>query len=147
MRCALRYRTAMFPKPKTMTAQMLPITVKKARVSLRVKRMPFQPLPDGHPAVPSVYAVGRFEHFEYLSMELFGPSMSDTSQPVEVRKRIAPHAIVQRCMLPYCIASVTEVIASEGRLVHPSNFLFASPGLSPRPWPTKESRSRPGLSP
>jgi hypothetical protein len=62
-----------------MTAQMLPITVKKARVSLRVKRTPFQPLPDGHPAVPFVYAVGRFEHVEYLSMELFGPSMSDTT--------------------------------------------------------------------
>jgi serine/threonine protein kinase len=31
----------------------------------------------GHPSIPPVIAYGRFEHFEYLALELLGPSLGD----------------------------------------------------------------------
>jgi hypothetical protein len=58
----------------------------------------------GHPAIPSLYAVGRFKHFEYLSMELLGPSLGDiTGQADKVRQNIAPQVAVQmvRASLSY----------------------------------------------
>jgi casein kinase I family protein HRR25 len=59
------------------------VAVKKSRVSLRVKRTLFhhearvlQSL-QGHPSIPAVYAIGRFNHFEYLAMELLTRSLGD----------------------------------------------------------------------
>lgn len=31
----------------------------------------------GHPSIPTVFAYGRFAHFEYLAMELLGRDLSD----------------------------------------------------------------------
>jgi len=31
----------------------------------------------GHPAIPVVYGYGRLKHFEYLTMELLGPSIRE----------------------------------------------------------------------
>jgi len=83
-----------------MTGQV--VAVKKSRVSLRVKRTLFQHEArvlltlQGHPALPLMYAIGRFQHFEYISMELLGPSIGDIKgQDVGVRKRIAPQLAVQ----------------------------------------------------
>jgi len=30
-----------------------------------------------HPAIPDVYGYGHLEHFEYLAMELLGPSIAE----------------------------------------------------------------------
>jgi hypothetical protein len=60
--------------------------VKKSRVSLRVKRTILKheghvlQLLKGHPSIPAVYAHGRLEHFEYLSMELLGRCVGDLHQ-------------------------------------------------------------------
>ena len=57
--------------------------MKKSRVSLRVKRTVLKhegrilQLLQGHPSIPEVYAHGRLEHFEYLSMELLGRCVGD----------------------------------------------------------------------
>lgn len=59
------------------------VALKKSRVSLRVKRPLLQHEArillrlQGHAAIPNLYAYGRLEHFEYLSMELLGPSLRD----------------------------------------------------------------------
>ena len=60
--------------------------MKKSRVSLRVKRTALKhegrilQLLQGHPSIPEVYAHGRLEHFEYLSMELLGRCVGDLHQ-------------------------------------------------------------------
>ncbi|KIM74543.1 hypothetical protein PILCRDRAFT_828099 [Piloderma croceum F 1598] len=59
------------------------VAVKKSRVSLRVERTILKheghilQFLQGHPSIPEVYAYGRFEHFEYLSMELLGKCLGD----------------------------------------------------------------------
>lgn len=87
-----------------MTGQL--VAVKKSRVSLRVKRTLFQHEAlvlrtlRGHPAIPAVYAVGRFEHFEYLSIELLGKSLGDIrGQSEQVRKEIVPPIAIQMVLL------------------------------------------------
>jgi hypothetical protein len=32
---------------------------------------------EGHAAIPAVYGNGQLEHFEYMAMELLGPSMAE----------------------------------------------------------------------
>jgi hypothetical protein len=34
----------------------------------------------GHPATPNVFGHGHFDHFEYLAMELLGPSLGDVME-------------------------------------------------------------------
>lgn len=59
------------------------VAVKKSRVPLRVKRTTLQyesrilQLLQGHPAIPVIYGYGHLPHFEYLAMELLGPSIKD----------------------------------------------------------------------
>ncbi|KAK7685976.1 hypothetical protein QCA50_010786 [Cerrena zonata] len=59
------------------------VALKKARVSLRVKRSLLQheaaviKLLHGHPAIPNVFAYDRIEHFELLSMEHFDQCLGD----------------------------------------------------------------------
>jgi hypothetical protein len=66
------------------------VAVKKSGVSLRVRTL------YGHPAILLVFAVGQFKHFEYRSVELFGPSIADfMGQTVEIRKKIAPRVAAQ----------------------------------------------------
>ncbi|KAG9078306.1 hypothetical protein FS749_009712 [Ceratobasidium sp. UAMH 11750] len=60
------------------------VALKQSRVSLRVKRSLLRheaavlQLLSGHRAIPEVYAYGRVEHFELLSMQLLGQSLGDT---------------------------------------------------------------------
>ncbi|KAJ7116813.1 kinase-like domain-containing protein [Mycena crocata] len=62
------------------------VAVKKSRVSVRCRRTPLQyeamllSLLQGHSSIPQVFALGRFEHFEYMSMELLGPSIRCTAE-------------------------------------------------------------------
>lgn len=59
------------------------VALKKSRVSLRVKRPLLQhearilKLLSGHPSIPKVYAYGRVEHFELLSMQQLSQSLGD----------------------------------------------------------------------
>ncbi|KAF8600218.1 kinase-like protein [Ceratobasidium sp. AG-I] len=68
--------------------------VKKSRASLRVKRPHLQhegrliQMLQGHPSIPTLFGYGRFEHFEYLSMELLEASLSHLyteSHPVPIQ--------------------------------------------------------------
>ena len=62
------------------------VALKKSRVSLRVKRTLLQhearvlQLLAGYPNVPAVFAYGRVEHFEFLSMQLLHRSLADVVQ-------------------------------------------------------------------
>ena len=65
------------------------VAIKKSRVSLRVKHTLFhhearvlQSL-QGHPSIPAVYAIGRFNHFEYLAIELLAQSLGDLKGQLE----------------------------------------------------------------
>ncbi|TFK42043.1 kinase-like domain-containing protein [Crucibulum laeve] len=59
------------------------VAVKKSRVSQKVKRPILRyestviQLLQGHPAIPEVYGYGQLPHFEYLAMELLGPSVKE----------------------------------------------------------------------
>jgi len=54
------------------------VAIKKSRVSNRVKRtiLLLQVL-QGGPLIPVVYGYGQLDHFEYMAMELLGPSVAD----------------------------------------------------------------------
>ncbi|TDL20435.1 kinase-like protein [Rickenella mellea] len=59
------------------------VAIKKSRVSKKVQRPALQheirilQLLQGHVAIPAVYGYGHLEHFEYMSMELLGPSIAE----------------------------------------------------------------------
>jgi serine/threonine protein kinase len=59
------------------------VALKKSRVSLRVKRTTLEyeanilHLLAGHPSIPTIFAFGRLAHFEYIAIELLGPSLND----------------------------------------------------------------------
>lgn len=59
------------------------VALKKSRVSTRVKRPTLQhetrvlQLLRGHVAIPIVFGYGQHEHFEYLSMEFLGPTVTE----------------------------------------------------------------------
>lgn len=93
-------QSQVFQAQDRLTGQM--VVVKKSRVSLRVKRTLLHyearilRTLQGHPAIPFVYAFGRFNHFEYISMELLGDSIDYTNgQALEVRKKVASQLAVQ----------------------------------------------------
>jgi predicted Ser/Thr protein kinase len=59
------------------------IALKQVRAPLRLKRTllehearVLQAL-QGHPVIPVIYGYGRLKHFEYLAMELLGPSIRE----------------------------------------------------------------------
>ncbi|TDL24962.1 kinase-like protein [Rickenella mellea] len=58
------------------------VAIKESRVSRTVKRPSLQQesrilqLLKGHPAIPALYGYGHLDHFEYISMELLGPSIA-----------------------------------------------------------------------
>jgi predicted Ser/Thr protein kinase len=61
------------------------VAVKKSRVSKTVKRsnlrhetrvLQYLKSLKGHAAIPAVYGYGQLEHFEYMAMELLGPSLA-----------------------------------------------------------------------
>jgi hypothetical protein len=59
------------------------VAVKKSRVSRKVKRPTLQhetrvlQILRGNPSIPLVYGYGQLEHFEYMAMELLGPSIAE----------------------------------------------------------------------
>ncbi|KAK0481480.1 putative casein kinase-1 hhp1 [Armillaria novae-zelandiae] len=59
------------------------VALKKSRVSTKVKRPLLRhetrilQLLKGHATIPSVYAYGQLEHFEYMAMEILGPSVAE----------------------------------------------------------------------
>ena len=59
------------------------VAIKKSRVSRTVKRPTLQhetrvlQLLKGQAAIPAVYGYGQLEHFEYMAMELMGPSIAE----------------------------------------------------------------------
>lgn len=79
-------------------------------MSLTVTRSAFQhearilSLLKGHPAIAQVYAIGRFEHFEYLCLELLGPTLREMAKvPENVRVNLVPQVAAQmvRCTRVY----------------------------------------------
>jgi serine/threonine protein kinase len=59
------------------------VALKKSRASLSLKRTALHyearvlKRLAGHSSIPAVFAHGRFPHFEYLAIELLGPSLGD----------------------------------------------------------------------
>lgn len=59
------------------------MALKKSRVSRTVKRPTLQyevrllQFLKGHLAIPVVYGYGQLEHFEYMAMDLLGPSIAE----------------------------------------------------------------------
>ena len=85
------------PKPQGLVFQAIEansgrtVALKKSRVSQRVKRTVLRyesrvlQLLQGHPAIPAIYGYGQLPHFEYLAMELLGPSIKGcTTGPLAV---------------------------------------------------------------
>jgi predicted Ser/Thr protein kinase len=59
------------------------VAIKKSRVSRTVKRPTLRhetrvlQFLQGQAAIPAVYGYGQLEHFEYMAMELLGPSIAE----------------------------------------------------------------------
>ncbi|KAF8155737.1 kinase-like domain-containing protein [Crassisporium funariophilum] len=97
--------------------------VKKSRASTRIKRPILEyearilKSLQGHPAIPKLIAYGRFDHFEYLAMELLGRSLSDAQTKLPVSN--VAHIAVQ-------MLSVLKHIHAAGivhRDIKPQNIL------------------------
>ncbi|TFK42042.1 kinase-like domain-containing protein [Crucibulum laeve] len=90
------------------------VAVKKSRVSQRVKRTNIRyestvlQLLQGHPAIPEIYGYGQLPHFEYLAMELLGPSVKECATG-----RVPVKTVV----------SVTEQMLSALEHVHKCGFV------------------------
>jgi predicted Ser/Thr protein kinase len=62
------------------------VAIKQSRASKKVQRPLLQHetrvlrLLSGHPSIPDVYGYGHLDHFEYLAMELLGPSIGEKLQ-------------------------------------------------------------------
>ncbi|KAF8837545.1 kinase-like protein [Paxillus ammoniavirescens] len=140
------------------TTSGMNVAVKKSRVSLRVKRTLLdheaklvQSL-SGHPAIPTIYAYGRFEHFEYLAMELGGESVKALAQQNEGGLQLKTVILLALQMIP-----LLQHIHSRG-IVHrdvkpdhillslsdPSRILFIDYGIAcPRSKETSPQRYNP----
>ncbi|KAJ6627612.1 kinase-like domain-containing protein, partial [Mycena sp. CBHHK59/15] len=103
------------------------VAVKKSRVSLRCQRTLLQHearvirLLKGHPAIPEVYALGRFNHFEYMSLELLGPQIDCSGQSWEERTSSTAHIAAR-------MISALQHVHSHGiihRDIKPSNILWS----------------------
>ncbi|KAG8708124.1 hypothetical protein FRC08_000097, partial [Ceratobasidium sp. 394] len=106
------------------------VALKQSRASLRIKRPLLQheskvlKLLSGHPAIPQVYAYGRIEHFELLSMELLHRSLR------EVVEQVGPLSIVNVLDVTDQMLAALEHVHSHG-LVHrdikPDNIMLQRP--------------------
>lgn len=87
------------------------VALKKSRVSLRIKRSLLRheanvlKLLSGHRAIPEVYAYGRIEHFELLSMQRLHQSLCDAVDntgplPIAPVLDIANQMVVHRDIKP-----------------------------------------------
>ncbi|QRV96203.1 kinase domain protein [Ceratobasidium sp. AG-Ba] len=107
--------------------------IKKSRVSLRVNRTLLQHearvlrFLSGHPAIPEVYAYGRTDHFELLSLELLERSLS------EVVKESGSIPITTVLEIADQMLNVISYMHNKG-LVHrdikPQNILLKTRGAS-----------------
>jgi predicted Ser/Thr protein kinase len=80
------------------------VAIKKSRVSRTVKRPTLRhetrvlQFLKGQAAIPAVYGYGQLEHFEYMAMELLGPSIAEqqkdgTSVMVKTVIRVVDQAV------------------------------------------------------
>ncbi|KIK97934.1 hypothetical protein PAXRUDRAFT_824434 [Paxillus rubicundulus Ve08.2h10] len=139
------------------TTSGMNVAVKKSRVSLRVKRTLLdheakliQSL-SGHPAIPTIHAYGRFEHFEYLAMELGGESVKELARQnggglqlktvillalkmIPLLQHIHSRGIIHRDVKPdHMLLSLSD----------PSRILFIDYGIAcPRSQESSESAQR-----
>ncbi|KAF9485980.1 kinase-like protein [Pholiota conissans] len=69
------------------------VAVKKSRVSQKVSRPVLRyesrilQLLQGHPAIPVLHGYGQLPHFEYMSMDLLGPSIN-TDGPISIKTAV-----------------------------------------------------------
>jgi serine/threonine protein kinase len=93
--------------------------LKKSRVSLRLKRPPLQYEAailhhlQGNPAIPKLYAYGRFEHFEYIAMELLGSSLGHLQEthgvfPLKTVLRITDQLVCT--IFPACRYLIDKIV-------------------------------------
>lgn len=80
----LVYQGVVYRAREASTGQVM--ALKKSRVSLNLKRTALGyeamvlRLLAGHRSIPTVFAYGRLTHFEYIAMELLGPSLGEVFQ-------------------------------------------------------------------
>jgi len=107
------------------------VALKKSRVSQRVKRTILRyesrvlQLLQGHPAIPAIYGYGQLPHFEYLAIELLGPSVKDCAT--------GPVAITTVVRVVLQMLSALEHIHKHGfvhRDIKPENVLSSPTDLS-----------------
>ncbi|KAG8753087.1 hypothetical protein FRC11_007735 [Ceratobasidium sp. 423] len=87
------------------------VALKQCRASLKLKRPTLQlearvlKLLSGHPSIPEVYAYGRIEHFELMSMQLLHRSLGDVVDEdgplrVDALQHVHSHSLVHRDIKP-----------------------------------------------
>ncbi|KAG8708019.1 hypothetical protein FRC08_000155 [Ceratobasidium sp. 394] len=107
------------------------VALKQSRVSRRIERSLLQHeaavlnFLSGHPVIPEVYAYGRIDHFELLSMQLLHNSLGD------VVNNSGPMPIPDVLEIADQMLDALDYMHTRG-LVHrdikPSNILLQSPG-------------------
>ncbi|KAM6494724.1 Protein kinase-like domain containing protein [Amanita muscaria] len=130
------------------------VALKKSRVSQRLNRTIIRyesrilHLLQGHPAIPAIYGYGQLPHFEYLAMELLGPSVKDCAtgpvavitvvrvvlQMLSALEHIHKHGFVHRDIKP------ENVLSS---LTDPSRIVLIDFGISRRIKPAPPTRYDP----
>ncbi|QRV82838.1 casein kinase [Ceratobasidium sp. AG-Ba] len=105
------------------------VALKQSRASLRVKRPLLQHesnvlnILSGHPSIPTVYAYGRIDHFELMSMELLDQSLGDFVQ------QKGPLSVIQVAEIGCQIVNALEHMSIRGlahRDIKPDNIMLYS---------------------
>ncbi|EUC53611.1 kinase [Rhizoctonia solani AG-3 Rhs1AP] len=106
------------------------VALKQCRASLKLKRPLLQhearvlKILSGHPNIPEIYAYGRIEHFELLSMQLLHRSLRDVVQ------EDGPLSVKKVANLAHQMMDVLQHVHSHG-LVHrdikPDNIMLQDP--------------------